>query len=165
MTSKKTAVVTATQFEKAVDAGRRALSRGPLALSARYEAGRVHVALDNGCLFAFPVEHVDGLAGAKVSHLKEVKVEASGLGLHWLHLDVDLYVPTVVKGILGSRHWMAHIGAAGGRVKSNVKAASSRSNGAKGGRPRESSRLEDQRLTAIADARSQQVKKVGVDAI
>ena len=154
MASKKPAVVTAAEFEKAVNAGRRALSRGPLALSARYEAGRVHVALDNGCLFAFPVEHVDGLAGAKVAHLKEVKVEASGLGLHWPHLDVDLYVPTIIKGTLGSRDWMARIGAAGGRAKSNAKAASSRSNGAKGGRPRESSPLEGRRLTGIADARS-----------
>ena len=164
--SKKPAVVTAAQFEKAVDAGRRAFVRGPLALSARYEAGRFHVALNNGCMFAFPVQHVDGLAGAKVAHLKGVKVEASGLGLHWPHLDVDLYVPAVVKGLLGSRQWMAQIGALGGRAKSDAKAASSRANGARGGRPPTSSRLEDLRLNTVADARKgRPVRKVSLGAI
>lgn len=124
------------QFKKASDAGRRLLARGPLALSARYAAKRIQVELNNGCTFAFPVEHAEDLAGAKVADLKIIKIEAAGLGLHWPRLDADLYVPSLIKGVLGSKLWMAHIGAMGGSATSSAKAASSRVNGAQGGRPR-----------------------------
>ena len=138
-TRQKSQTVTDQEFEKAADAGRRLLVRGPLALSARYAAGRVHVELNNGCAFAFPVAHAQGLSGAKAANLRVIEVEASGLGLRWPLLDADLYVPALVKGVLGTRQWMAQIGAMGGRASSVAKATSSRANGAKGGRPRQRS--------------------------
>lgn len=138
MAAKRSSIaVTDEQFKKASDAGRRLLMRGPLAVSARYQAGRVHVELDNGCMFVFPIEHVQGLSGAKVADLKVIEVEASGLGLRWPRLNADLYVPAVVKGVLGNKQWMAQIGSLGGRASSVAKAAASRANGLKGGRPRQ----------------------------
>ena len=157
--------ITNEQFKKASDAGHRLLMRGPLAVSARYAAGRVHVELNNGCMFVFPIQHVQGLTGAKVADLKVIEVEASGLGLHWPRLNADLYVPAVVKGVLGTRQWMAQIGALGGRASSVAKAASSRANGAKGGRPRRD-RLEDIAQNAIEDARKgHPVRKVRLDEL
>ena len=99
-------------FAKASERGRRMLARGPLATAARYEAGRIHVELNNGCAFVFPVAHAQGLAGAKPTQLRRIEVAAAGLGLHWPMLDADLYVPALVKGVLGTKQWMAQIGAA-----------------------------------------------------
>lgn len=41
-----------------------------------------------------------------------------------------------MKGALGTKQWMAEIGAAGGRAASPAKAAAARANGALGGRPK-----------------------------
>ena len=94
------------------------------------------VKLDNGCAFEFPTEQAQGLAGAKASELQTIEISAAGLGLHWPKLDADLYVPTLVKGMLGTKRWMAEIGAAGGKASTEAKAEAARANGRLGGRPR-----------------------------
>ena len=118
------------------------LSRGPLALSARYTAGRINVELNNGCAFVFPVDQTQGLAGAKVSDLRKIEVTAAGLGLHWPTLDVDVFIPTLLKSVLGTKLWMTQLGASGGQVKSDAKTAAARANGKLGGRPRKPGALE-----------------------
>jgi hypothetical protein len=123
-------------FAKASEQGRKLLSRGPLATAARYQAGRIHVELNNGCAFEFPVEHAQGLSGAKAADLRNIEVQAAGLGLYWPKLDADLYVPSLVKGVLGTKQWMAQIGASGGRAATVAKATAARANGKLGGRPR-----------------------------
>ena len=131
-----------SDFAKASQRGRRMLARGPLAIAARYEAGRIHVELNNGCAFEFPVEHAQGLAGAKATQLRIIEVSAAGLGLHWPKLDADLYVPSLVKGILGTKQWMTQIGSVGGKAATAAKAAAARANGKLGGRPRKARSLE-----------------------
>jgi len=128
--------LTLEAFDRATQRGRNLLSRGPLAVAAHYRDGRIHVELNNGCAFEFPVDQAQGLTGADEADLQVIEIEASGLGLHWPRLNADLYVPNLIKGILGTRRWMASIGAAGGRVKSAAKAEAARANGAKGGRPK-----------------------------
>ena len=123
-------------YAKANERGARVLARGPLATAAKYEAGRIHVELNNGCAFEFPVEQAQGLAGAKVTDLRIIEIQSRGLGLHWPTLDADLYVPSLVKGILGSKQWMAQIGTAGGKTSTVAKAAAARTNGKRGGRPK-----------------------------
>lgn len=123
-------------FAKASEAGRRTLARGPLVTSARHDAGRIHVELDNGCAFEFPVALAEGLAGAASSDLETIEISAAGLGLYWPRLDADLYVPALVRGVLGTRHWMGQIGALGGRSATPAKADAARANGKLGGRPR-----------------------------
>ena len=112
------------------------------ALSARYDRRRrrVVVQLNTGIEIAFPVALAEGLAGASPEDLAEIEVSPTGLGLHWPRLDADLYVPALLRGVLGSRSWMAaHMGAAGGRSRSDAEAAAARENGRKGGRPRRAS--------------------------
>lgn len=112
---------------------------GPYAISARYddEHDAIIVVLNNGTFIGFPVEKLQGLQGADASQLSNVVVEAGGLGLHWPDIDADLYVPALMDGIFGSKKWMAaQLGARGGKAKSGAKAASSRRNGLKGGRPK-----------------------------
>lgn len=109
------------------------------AVTARYDrrASRIVVGLNTGLELAFPPALAEGLAGAAPEELAEIEISPAGLGLHWPKLDADLYIPGLLQGVFGSRQWMAaQLGAAGGRASNPVKAASSRMNGRKGGRPR-----------------------------
>jgi hypothetical protein len=130
-----------TAVAKASARGRRLLARGPLATEARHEAGRIHVELSKGRAFEFPVGHAQGLSGAKVTGLTTIEISAAGLGLYWPRLDADLYVSALVKGVLGTRQWMAKIGAVGGQAATSAKASAAGANGKLGGRPRKSGPL------------------------
>ena len=111
----------------------------PRAASARYEATgrRVIVELTNGCTFAFPADLAQGLDGAADADLAAVETQGKGYGLHWPTLDVDLAVPDLMAGLLGTRSWMAR---KAGSTSSKAKAESARENGKKGGRPRKTAR-------------------------
>lgn len=139
---RRSSMIDDSVFVKASDQGRRLLARGPLATAARYQAGRIRVELNNGCAFEFPVKHAQGLADAKATDLRTIEIQASGLNLYWPKLDADLYVPSLVKGVLGTQQWMAQIGAAGGKAATRAKAAAARVNGKLGGRPRKPRALE-----------------------
>jgi hypothetical protein len=70
-----------------------------------------------------------------------VKAEFGGLRPRYpfSRLDADLYAPALIEGVLGAKRWMAErVGAAGGRTRSAGKAAATRENGKRGGRPRRS---------------------------
>jgi hypothetical protein len=99
----------------------------------------VHVELSTGALFAFPVDIVQGLAGAPDRAIANVEITPSGHGLHWPALDTDLLLEGPLSGVLGTRSWMQAIGRQGGRATSERKAAAARINGARGGRPRNGS--------------------------
>jgi hypothetical protein len=111
----------------------------PRAIAARYDrrVSRIVISLDNGLEIAFPPRLAEGLANATAGELSEIEISPLGDGLHWPALDADLSVHGLLAGIFGSKRWMAaQLGAAGGRARSEAKAASSRENGRKGGRPR-----------------------------
>lgn len=86
-----------------------------------------------------------------VSELYHVK--ASAAGLHWPDADIDLELeylenPPEKSDIVSLEWWqaqrrrlLARLGAAGGSVRNSLKAAASRANGAKGGRPRKEKSL------------------------
>jgi hypothetical protein len=128
------------EFEAAKARG-EVLMRGPRAESAHYDAGRnrIIVRLTTGVELGFAPRDVEGLRHASADDLKLIEVEAFGLGIHFPKLDADLYVPALLQGMFGSKRWMAaQLGAAGGRARSAAKAAASRENGKRGGRPRRS---------------------------
>jgi hypothetical protein len=114
------------------------LRQAGYAVSARYDrrSARIVVTLNTDVQISFPARLAEGLTGASPEDLAVIEVSPSGLGLHWPRLDADLYVPGLMSGQLGSSRWMAAaLGAAGGRARTPAKAASSRENGRKGGRP------------------------------
>lgn len=111
----------------------------PRAVRGRYDrrSGKIVVTLDSGLELAFPPRLAEGLAGAAPEALSRIEIGPLGDGLHWPNLDADLYLPSLLDGVFGSHQWMARqLGGRGGRVRSPAKAAASRRNGAKGGRPR-----------------------------
>ena len=129
------AELTDTAIDAALERGRTARAGEPRAAAARYDrtSGRVIVDLENGCTFAFPPRLAQGLEAASDEQLAAVEILGRGYGLHWEALDVDLSLPGLMAGIFGTKAWMAR---RAGQATSAAKAAASRANGAKGGRPR-----------------------------
>jgi hypothetical protein len=112
---------------------------GPVAVSVRYDkrVHRVVVGLSSGIEIGFLPHATQGLEAAKPADLDVIEISPSGLGLHFPKLDADLYVPALLEGVLGSRHWTAaQLGKKGGSVRSAAKAEAARANGRRGGRPR-----------------------------
>ncbi|MEH2381096.1 MAG: DUF2442 domain-containing protein [Nostoc sp.] len=97
--------------------------------------GMIIVFLSNKCMFGFPSEAGEGLAGASIKDLAEVEVTPSGEGLHWKTLDVDLSISALMNGIFGTKKWMAELARKGGSSTSFAKSEASRLNGTKGDRP------------------------------
>ena len=80
----------------------------PRAISAHYEieTGKIVIHLRDGAVFMFPHHLGQGLASACAEDLEAIEITPSGYGLHWEALDVDLSVPSLLKGIYGTRTWM-----------------------------------------------------------
>ena len=130
---------TDVEIDAALARGRAARLAEPRAAGARYDgaSGRVVVELTNGCTFAFPARLAQGLERATDEQLAAVEILGAGSGLHWEDLDVDLSVPGLLAGLLGTAAWMA---GRAGSATSPAKAAAARANGRRGGRPRASAR-------------------------
>ena len=129
------AEISDAQIDAGLERGRQALESEPRAASARYDRklGRVVVELTNGCTFAFPPRLAQGLETATDEQLKTVEILGVGFGLHWDALDVDLSIPGLMAGLFGTKTSMPR---RAGQATSPAKAIASRTNGAKGGRPR-----------------------------
>ena len=131
--------LTDAQFEAAEARGRAVLETEHRATAARYnrKTGRVTVDLVNGCTYIFPSHLVQDFSEASPDELAEVEVDCVGFNLHWPKLDADVYVPTLVAGVFGTKDWMRKVMARqAGRTNSPTTTAAVRANGAKGGRPR-----------------------------
>ena len=120
----------------------REWKEGRRATSARYDrpTGRIVMELSNGYLYGFPVTSIPELAKASAKQLAAVEVSPGGSGLHWEELDADLSVAGLLLSALGRGEKLTELARIAGRAKSPAKAAASRANGAKGGRPRKVAR-------------------------
>jgi hypothetical protein len=129
------AELTDVEIDAALARGKALRATEPRAQKARYDRakGRLVLDLTNGCTFAFPARMAQGLEEATDDQLAAVEILGNGYGLHWEALDADFSVPGLLAGIFGTKAYMAGLA---GRSKSPAKAAASRANGAKGGRPR-----------------------------
>ena len=107
-------------------------------VEARYEPDRdlIDLQFAGGGSMAIPRKAVPGLERATPATIESVVVSPAGDALSWPALDVDIYVPGLVERVFGTRLFAAATGRRGGRRRSKAKAAASKTNGAKGGRPR-----------------------------
>ncbi|HET7233936.1 MAG TPA: DUF2442 domain-containing protein [Longimicrobium sp.] len=126
------------QLPAARERERIAAETEPRAASARYDrrSGRIVIELMNGCMFAFPAAHGQGLREATARQLATVEVVSGGSLLIWDELDAALSVPGLLAGVFGSKTWMRELGRLGGQVQTEAKARAARENGKKGGRPK-----------------------------
>ena len=107
-------------------------------VEARYDSDRdlIDLTFAGGGSMAIPRKAVPGLERATPATIEAVVVSPAGDALSWPALDVDIYVPALVDRVFGTRLFAAATGRRGGRRRSKAKAAASKTNGAKGGRPR-----------------------------
>ena len=130
---------TAADFKRATERAKR-LREEPVAVEAEYRPGPgldlVILKLSDGSRRAIPREDLQGLESGTKEQLARIEIVGGGTGLHWPDLDADLYVPGLLRGIYGSKAWMAKIGRAGGLARSAAKKKAARANGKLGGRPR-----------------------------
>jgi len=127
------------KFERANRRGVGMRAAVPTALAARYDRrlGRVVIRLSSGLDVAFSPRDAQGLETATGAQLREIEISPSGFGIYFPRLDVDLYLPGLLQGFLGSRAWMAaRLGAIGGKSRSAAKLSAARRNGKLGGRPK-----------------------------
>lgn len=97
----------------------------------------LHIELSNGLTLIVPTYLIEGLSAAAPEQIKLIEVSPSGQGIYFPKLDIDLYLPSMLAGFLGSRKWMAKLlGQSGGLSKSHAKSLASRANGKLGGRPK-----------------------------
>lgn len=138
------------------------------AVSARYNAldGMLELELRGGMKLLIPAHLLQGVADQNAESIARVELSACGSALHWPALDADFSIQSLAAGSFGSASWMqkleeegrldeasltrrraleklqtptaSSMGRKGGAARSETKAASSRANGAKGGRPRKS---------------------------
>lgn len=92
--------------------------------------------LNDGRRHLIARENIEGLQNATPKQIAQVEILGNGTGLHWPELRLDLYVPSLLRNIYGTKRWMAHLGRRGGMAKSPGKRKASQTNGRKGGRPR-----------------------------
>ena len=131
--------ITDKEFETANRRGAEKKAALPSAVSVRYDrrVGRVVIELATGLELAFSPKHAQGLEHAHPADLVDAEITPSGLGIHFPHLDADIYLPALLEGFLGTKSWLAaQAGKIGGASKSGPKAAAARQNGKLGGRPR-----------------------------
>jgi hypothetical protein len=109
-------------------AARAQRSRGPRALSARFDKSsrRIAVRLDTGIEFSFEPSAAHGLEAATEEDLADVAVDGAGGALHFPALDADFSIARLLEGFLGPLDWS----------RREARAAASRQNGRLGGRPR-----------------------------
>jgi len=127
------------EIEAANERAAALVARMPTATAARYDR-RIHrlvIDLSSGISISFRPQDAQGFEQAKPEQLTKIEISPSGLGLHFPDIDADIYVPGLLEGFLGSRHWAAaRLGKAGGSATSPAKTAAVRANGKLGGRPK-----------------------------
>jgi hypothetical protein len=113
----------------------------PAAVNVQYDrrSARLVIELASGLGITISPKHPQGLEDASPADLESAQISPSGLGIHFPNLDANVYLPALLEGLLGTKRWMAaRNGEAGGKARTEAKAAAARKNGTLGGRPKKS---------------------------
>jgi Protein of unknown function (DUF2442) len=106
-------------------------------IEARYDRklDALELTLRKGITVRFPRLQIWELADKSPDEVAEIEIQPGGDGLSFPRTDVDIYVPGLLREELGTLFARALGRSSRGRT-SPKKAASSKANGKKGGRPK-----------------------------
>ena len=127
------------QIAAARKRGKKTMEKTPIAKTAWYDADHdvVSVILESGQVASVLRKKLQDLAAVPVAKLQSIEILGPGTAIFFDEAGVTLGVADVVKGVYGTREWMAKIlGATGGQAKTEKKIAAAQKNGHSGGRPR-----------------------------
>jgi Protein of unknown function (DUF2442) len=140
----RNAVSTDTQIDQAIERA-SALLEEPRVVALDYAPGAeldlLILKLSGGRRLVIPREDLQGLQGASSKQIRKVEILGDGTGLHWPELNVDHYLPSLLRHVYGTKRWMAEIGRTGGLARTALKRRASRANGLKGGRPKRNAQI------------------------
>lgn len=133
---------TEADIEAAIARGAQARATTPRAEAARYdaEARQLVLTLQGGVSLAFPPDLLPELADLPPDALAQLVVGPAGDSLEHDPLDLHVSLGGLLLEVLRASGWKdairAELNREVARIKSDAKAASSRENGKRGGRPR-----------------------------
>ncbi|HZX68833.1 MAG TPA: DUF2442 domain-containing protein [Candidatus Elarobacter sp.] len=136
-TSRPTVIppLTEAMYQRGLRAGNK---KSPCdAVAARYDRAHdmLELTLRNGIVVRFPRKSIWEIARFTPSEIGRVEVQPGGEGISIRKLDVDISVAGLLADELGSLFSRA-LGARTRGISTPKKAAASRENGRKGGRPK-----------------------------
>ena len=139
--AKHKVLTTDVQIDRAI--GRAAgLKHDPRVIAVEYRPGEgldlLILKLSDGHRHLVPREDLEGLRGASREQIADVEIVGNGTGLHWPALNLDHYVPGLLRHVYGTKRWMTEIGREGGAARTSAKRNAAQKNGLKGGRPKRS---------------------------
>jgi len=78
-------------------------------VDARFDrrTGRIVIQLSSGVEISFSPRDAEGLDQASSTELDQIEISPSGYEIHFPRLNVDLHLPGLLAGHLGSERWMA----------------------------------------------------------
>ncbi len=128
--------LTDAEYDAATRRGEQAGAGQPRPSSVYYDpqTGLIIVEFLNGAAFMVPARSLQGLEKASDAELADVEILGDD-GLHWERLDADFTIAGLMAGVFGTRSFV-DVARKGGKARTAAKIAASRTNGAKGGRPR-----------------------------
>ena len=99
------------QYAEATKRGKEALKTEIQAHSASYDrkTNRLILELKNGATLIVPCNLMQGLRDAAPKDIAAVELGLRGASVHWEKLDMDFTVGGLVRGIFGTKKWMAQL--------------------------------------------------------